>query len=91
MVLFNLPLSLQTVENQMKALKSLFIKLPTAMALVSMIVFFIIAICSNLIIPIWLMHQLISLDSQVPLSFLVWLVLCALIGVLALNRRKQKQ
>ena len=67
-----MPMSLQTAENQMKALKSLLIKLPIAMALVSMLVFFIIAICSNPIIPIRIMHQSISLASHVPFSFLVW-------------------
>ena len=85
-----MPMSFQTAENQMKALKSFLIKLPTAMALVSMIVFFIIAICSNPIIPIRLMHQSISLFSQTPLSFLVWLLLSALMGVLTLTRRKPK-
>ena len=84
-------MSLQTAENQMKALKSLLIKLPTLMALVSTIVFFIIAICSNPIIPIRIMHQSISLASQIPLSFSVWLFLFALMGVLALTRRKPKQ
>ena len=82
-------MSIQTAENQMKALKSLLIKLPTAMALGSMIVFFIIAICSNPIIPIRIMHQSISLASQTPLSFAVGLLLSALMGVLALTRRKR--
>jgi hypothetical protein len=86
-----MPISFQTAENHMKALKSLLIKLPTLMALVSTIVFFIIAICSNPIIPIRLMHQSISLFSQTPLSFLVWLLLSALMGVLTLTRRKPKQ
>ena len=86
-----MPMSFQTAENQMKALKSLLIKLPIAMALVSMLVFFIIAICSNPIISIRLMHQSISLFSQTPLSFLVWLLLSALMGVLTLTRRKPKQ
>ena len=54
-------MSIQTAENRMKALRSLLIKLPTAMALGSMLVFFIIAICSNPIIPIRIMHQSISL------------------------------
>ena len=84
-----MPMSLQTAENQMKALKSLLIKLPTAMALVSMLLFFIIAICSNPIIPIRIMHQSISLASQTPLSGVVWLLLSALMGVLALTRRKR--
>ena len=83
-----MPMSFQAVENQMKALKSLLIKLPTTMALVSMIVFFIIAICSNPIIPIRIMHQSISLASQTPLSFSVGLLLSVLMGVLALTRRK---
>jgi len=83
--------SFKTAENHMKALKSFLIKLPTLMALVSSIVFFIIAICSNPIIPIRLMHQSISLFSQTPLSFLVWLLLFALMGVLTLTRRKPKQ
>ena len=82
-------MSIQTAENQMKALKSLLIKLPTAIALVSMIVFFIIAICFNPIIPIRIMHQSISLASQTPLSFAVGLLLSALMGVLALTRRKR--
>ena len=82
-------MSIQTAENQMKALKSLLIKLPTAIALVSMIVFFIIAICFNPIIPIRIMHQPISLASHVPFSFSVWLLLSALMGVLALTRRKR--
>ena len=86
-----MPISFQTAENHMKALKSLLIKLPTLMALVITIVFFIIAICSNPIIPIRLMHQSISLFSQTPLSFLVWLLLSALMGVLTLTRRKPKQ
>ena len=82
-------MSFQTAENQMKALKSLLIKLPTAMALVSMLVFFIIAICFNPMIPILMMHQSISLASQAPLSFAVWLLLSALMGSLALTRRKR--
>ena len=82
-------MSIQTAENQMKALKSLLIKLPTATALGSMLVFFIIAICSNPIIPIRIMHQSISLASQVPLSGAVGLLLSALMGVLALTRRKR--
>ena len=82
-------MSFQTAENQMKALKSLLIKLPTAIALVSMLVIFIIAICVNPMIPILMMHQSISLSSHVPLSFLVWLLLSALMGVLALIRRKR--
>ena len=86
-----MPMSFQTAENQIKALKSLLIKLPTATVLGSMLVFFIIAICSNPIIPIRLMHQSISLFSQTPLSFLVWLLLSALMGVLTLTRRKPKQ
>jgi TRAP-type mannitol/chloroaromatic compound transport system permease large subunit len=87
-----MPMSLQTAENQMKALKSLLIKLPTAMALVSvLLVFFIIAICSNPMIPIRIMHQSMRLASQIPLSLLVWLLLFALMGVLALTRRKPKQ
>ena len=84
-----MPMSFQAVEKQMKALKSLLIKLPTTMALVSMIVFFIIAICSNSIIPIRIMHQSISLASQTPLSFSVGLLLSVLMGVLALTRRKR--
>ena len=84
-----MPMSFQTAENQMKALKSLLIKLPTAIALVSMIVFFIIAICFNPIIPIRIMHQSISLASQTPLSFAVWLLLSVLMGVLALTRPKR--
>ena len=82
-------MSFQTAENQMKALKSLLIKLPTAIALVSMLVIFIIAICVNPMIPILMMHQSISLSSHVPLSFSVWLLLFALMGVLALTRRKR--
>ena len=82
-------MSFQIAENQMKALKSLLIKLPTAMALVSMVLFFIIAICFNPMIPILIMHQSISLASQTPLSFSVWLLLSALMGVLALTRRKR--
>ena len=82
-------MSIQTAENQMKALKSLLIKLPTATALGSMLVFFIIAICSNPIIPIRIMHQSISLASQPPLSFSVGLLLSVLMGVLALTRRKR--
>ena len=84
-----MPMSLQIAENQMKALKSLLIKLPTAIALVSMLVIFIIAICVNPMIPILMMHQSISLSSHVPLSFSVWLLLSALMGVLALTRRKR--
>ena len=82
-------MSIQTAENQMKALKSLLIKLPTATALVSMLVFFIIAICFNPMIPILMMDQSISLVSHVPFSFSVWLLLSALMGVLALTRRKR--
>ena len=82
-------MSIQTAENQMKALKSLLIKLPTAMALGSMLVFFIIAICFNPMIPILMLHQSISLASQTPLSFAVGLLLSALMGVLALTRRKR--
>jgi hypothetical protein len=81
-------MSFQTAQNQMKALKSLLIKLPTAIALVSMLVLFIIAICLNSMIPTLMMHQSISLASQTPLSFAVWLLLSALMGVLALTRRK---
>jgi hypothetical protein len=84
-----MPMSLQTAENQMKALKSLLIKLPTAIALVSMLVIFIIAICLNPMIPMWIIRQTISLSSHVPLSFSVWLLLSALMGILALNRRKR--
>ena len=84
-----MPMSFQAVENQMKALKSLLMKLPTAIALVSMIVFFIIAICFNPIIPIRIMHQSISLASQTPLSFAVWLLLSVLMCVLALTRPKR--
>ena len=84
-----MPMNFQAVENQMKALKSLLIKLPIAMALVSMFVFFIIAICLNPMIPILMMHQSISLASQAPLSFAVWLLLSALMGVLALTQRKR--
>jgi hypothetical protein len=82
-------MSFQTAENQMNSLKSLLIKLPTAIALVSMLVIFIIAICVNPMIPILMMHQSISLSSHVPLSFSVWLLLSALMGVLALTRRKR--
>ena len=82
-------MSIQTAENQMKALKSLLIKLPTATALGSMLVFFIVAICSNPMIPILMLHQSISLASQTPLSFAVGLLLSALMGVLALTRRKR--
>ena len=82
-------MSIQTAENQMKALKSLLIKLPTATALVSMLVFFIIAICFNPIISTLIMHQTISLASHVPLSFSVWLLLSVLMGVLALTQRKR--
>jgi len=81
-----MPMSFQAAENQMKALKLLLITL----VLVIMIVFFIIAICSNPIIPIRMMHQFISLASQTPLSVAVWLFLSALIGGLALTRRKPK-
>ena len=86
-----MPISFQTAENHMKALKSLLIKLPTAIALVSMLVFFIIAICLNPMILIMMMRQTISLASHVPLSLTVWLLLSALMGVLALTRRKPKQ
>ena len=82
-------MSLQTAENQMKALKLLLIKLPTVMVLVSMLVIFIIAIGFNPMIPIRMMHQSISLASQAPLSFSVWLLLSALMSVLALTRRKR--
>ena len=82
-------MSLQIAENQMKALKSLLIILPTAVVLVSMLVIFIIAIYSNPIITIRIMHQFISLASQAPLSFAVWLLLSALMGFLALTRRKR--
>ena len=82
-------MSIQTAENQMKALKTLLIKLPTTMALGSMLVFFIIAICSNPIIPILMMHQSISLASQTPLAFSVGLLLSVLMGILALTRRKR--
>jgi hypothetical protein len=84
-----MPMNFQAVENQMKALKSLLIKLPIAMALVSMFVFFIIAICLNPMIPILMMHQSISLASQAPLSFAVWLLLSALMGILALTQRNR--
>ena len=84
-----MPMSLQTTENQMKALKSLLKRLPTMMALVTMIVFFIIAICFNPMIPILMMDQSISLASQTPLSFAVGLLLSALMGVLALTRCKR--
>ena len=83
-------MSLQIAENQMKALKSLLIILPTAVVLVSVLVIFIIAIYSNPIITIRIMHQFISLASQAPLSGAVWLLLSALMSVLALTRRKQK-
>ena len=86
-----MPMSFQTAENQMKALKSLLIKLPAAIALVSMLVFFIIAVCLNPMLPILMMHQSTSLASQAPLSFAAWLLLSALMGVLALTRRKPKQ
>jgi hypothetical protein len=82
-------MNIQTAENQMKALKSLLIKLPTAMVLGSMLVFFIIAICFNPIVPTLIMHQSISLASQTPLSFSVWLLLSFLMCVLALTRRKR--
>ena len=82
-------MSIQTAENQMKALKSLLIKLPTAIALVSILVFLIIAICFNPMIPILMLHHYISLASHVPLSFSVWLLLSALMGVLSLTRRKR--
>ena len=82
-------MSIQTAENQMKALKSLSIKLPTTTTLVSMLVFFIMAICFNPMIPILMMHQSISLASQTPLSFAVWLLLSALMVVLALTQRKR--
>ena len=84
-----MPMSLQTAENQMKALKLLLIKLPTVMVLVSMLVIFIIAIGFNPMIPIRLMHQSISLASQIPFSFLVWLLLSALMVFLALTQRKR--
>ena len=83
-------MSSQIAENQMKALKSLLIILPTAVVLVSMLVIFIIAICSNPIIPLRMMHQSISLASQAPLSGAVWLLLSTLMSVLALTRRKPK-
>ena len=83
-------MSLQVAENQMKALKSLLIILPTAIALVSMLVFFIIAIYFNPMIPTLMMHQSMSLASQAPLSGAVWLLLSALMSVLALTRRKPK-
>ena len=82
-------MSIQTAENQMKALKSLLIKLPTATALGRMFVFFIVAICSNPMIPILMLHHSISLASHVPLSFSVWLLLSALMVVLALTQRKR--
>ena len=82
-------MSIQIAENRMKALKSLLIRLPTMMALVSMLVFFIMAICFNPMIPILMMDQSISLASQTPLSFSVWLLLSALMGILALTRRKR--
>ena len=85
-----MPMSLQIAENHMRALKSLLIMLPTAMALGTMLVFFIIAICFNPMIPILMMHQSISLASQAPLSGAVWLLLSALMSVLALTRRKPK-
>ena len=83
-------MSLQIAENQMKALKSLLIILPTAVVLVSVLVIFIIAIYSNPIITIRIMHQSISLASQAPLSGAVWLLLSTLMSVLALTRRKPK-
>jgi hypothetical protein len=86
-----MPMSLQIAENQMKALKSLLIKLPTAMALVIMLVFFIITICFNPMIPSLMMHQSISLASQAPVSFAVWLLLSALMGALVLTQRKPGQ
>ena len=85
-----MPMSLQIAENQMRALKSLLIMLPTAMALGTMLVFFIIAICFNPMIPILMLHHSISLASHGPLSFSVWLLLSALMVVLALTRRKPK-
>jgi hypothetical protein len=87
---YKLPMSFQTAENQMKALKLLLIKLPATIALASMIVFFIIAIYCNPMLPILMMHHCISLASQMPLSGAVWLFLSALIGVLALSRHKPK-
>ena len=83
-------MSLQIAENQMKALKSLLIILPTAVVLVSVLVIFIIAICFNPMIPTLTMHQSISLASQAPLSGAVWLLLSTLMSVLALTRRKPK-
>ena len=84
-----MPMSFQTAENQMKALKSLLIKLPTAMALVTLLVFFIIAICLNPMIPTLMMYQSISLASQAPVSYLVWLLISLLMCVLTLTRRKR--
>jgi len=40
---YKLPMNCQTAENQMEALKSLLIKLPSTILLVSMFVFFIIS------------------------------------------------
>ena len=80
----------QIAENQMKALKSLLIMLPTAIASLSLMVFIIIAIFSKPMISILIMHQFISLALQVPLSGSVWLILSALMGVLTLTRHKQK-
>jgi hypothetical protein len=47
-----MPMSFQTAENQMKALKSLLIKLPIAISLVTMLVLFIIGICFNPVLPV---------------------------------------
>jgi len=41
-------------------------------------------------IPTLMMHQSMSLASQAPLSGAVWLLLSALMSVLALTRRKPK-
>ena len=82
-------MSLQTAENQMKALKLLLIKLPTVMVLVSMLLIFIIDIGFNPMISIRMMHQSISLYSHVPLFFSVWLLLSALMVFLALTQRKR--
>lgn len=40
---YKIPMNCQTAENQMEALKSLLIKLPSTMLLVTMFVFFIIS------------------------------------------------
>ena len=76
-----MPMSFQTAENQMKALKSLLIKLPAAIALVSMLVFFIIAI--------WLQpHASNSDDTSVynP-RFTGTFIFCSLVIVICFDGR----